>query len=75
VSDAELERGRQGAANDDVKFISQEGEWFLAGVLDGLPDGRHHSDLSASYQNTHHLFSSYASRKFLSTIQVIKIDG
>ncbi|KAI0345342.1 glutamine synthetase/guanido kinase [Trametopsis cervina] len=38
VSDSELKSGRQGAANDDVKFLSQEGEWFLAGVLDGLPD-------------------------------------
>lgn len=39
VSDSELKTGREGAANDDVKFLSQEGEWFLAGVLDGLPDG------------------------------------
>ncbi len=38
VSDSELKTGREGAANDDVKFLSQEGEWFLAGVLDGLPD-------------------------------------
>lgn len=39
VSDAELKTGRQGAANDETKFISQEAEWFLAGLLDGLPDG------------------------------------
>lgn len=38
VSDAELKTGRAGATNGEVKFISQEGEWFLAGVLDGLPD-------------------------------------
>jgi hypothetical protein len=39
VSDGEKESGRKGAANDDVKFMSQEGEWFLAGVLNGLADG------------------------------------
>lgn len=38
VSDEELKTGRQGAAYNDTKFISQEGEWFLAGILDGLPD-------------------------------------
>lgn len=38
VSEEELKMGRQGAANDDTKFISQEAEWFLAGILDGLPD-------------------------------------
>lgn len=38
VSDSELKDGRANAANADTKFISQEGEWFLAGVLDGLPD-------------------------------------
>lgn len=38
VSEEELKTGRQGAANDDTKFISQEAEWFLAGILDGLPD-------------------------------------
>ena len=32
--------GRPHAAFDDTKFMSQEGEWFLAGVLDGLADGR-----------------------------------
>ena len=40
VADSELKTGRQGAANDDVKFFSQEGEWFLAGLLEGLPDGK-----------------------------------
>ena len=39
VSDSELESGRVNAANDDTKFISQEAEWFLAGVLDGIADG------------------------------------
>ena len=39
VSDAELKTGRVSAANDATKFISQEAEWFLAGILDGLPDG------------------------------------
>ncbi|QRV99852.1 glutamine synthetase [Ceratobasidium sp. AG-Ba] len=38
LSDAEAKTGREGAANDDTKFMSQEGEWFLAGVLDGLQD-------------------------------------
>jgi glutamine synthetase len=39
VSDSEAKTGRQGAANDDVKCMSQEGEWFLGGVLEGLADG------------------------------------
>ncbi|KZT60465.1 glutamine synthetase/guanido kinase [Calocera cornea HHB12733] len=29
---------RKDATYPDTKFLSQEGEWFLAGVLDGLPD-------------------------------------
>lgn len=40
VSDSELQTGRVDAAYPDTKFLSQEGEWFLAGVLDGLPDSR-----------------------------------
>lgn len=32
--------GRQGAAFDDTKYLSQEAEWFLAGVLAGLSDGQ-----------------------------------
>jgi glutamine synthetase len=40
VSESEAKTGRQGAANDETKFISQEAEWFLAGVLDGLPDSK-----------------------------------
>ncbi|KAF8197521.1 hypothetical protein BJ912DRAFT_1020835 [Pholiota molesta] len=38
VSDAELKTGRANAANEDTKFISQEAEWFLAGILDGIAD-------------------------------------
>ncbi|TCD62179.1 hypothetical protein EIP91_007263 [Steccherinum ochraceum] len=38
VQDSELKTGRKGAAYEDTKFLSQEGEWFLAGVLHGLPD-------------------------------------
>ncbi|KZP12562.1 glutamine synthetase/guanido kinase [Athelia psychrophila] len=38
LSGEELKTGRSGAANDDTKFMSQEGEWFLAGVLDGIAD-------------------------------------
>ncbi|GAA5921321.1 hypothetical protein JCM3775_002990 [Rhodotorula graminis] len=34
----EVEKGREGAPYEDVKRISQVGEWFLAGILDGLPD-------------------------------------
>jgi glutamine synthetase len=39
LSDQEAKSGRPGAANDDVKYMSQEGEWFLGGVLEGLADG------------------------------------
>jgi glutamine synthetase len=39
VSDSELKTGRIGAAYNDTKFMSQEAEWFLAGVLDGIADG------------------------------------
>ena len=34
-------QGRADAAYPDTKFVSQEGEWFLAGVLDALPDSTH----------------------------------
>ena len=40
VSEEELKTGREGAVNEDTRFISQEAEWFLAGVLDGLPDSQ-----------------------------------
>jgi glutamine synthetase len=40
VSDEEAKgEGRANAAYPDTKYISQEAEWFLAGLLDGLPDG------------------------------------
>ncbi|KAF8334260.1 glutamine synthetase/guanido kinase [Cantharellus anzutake] len=29
--------GRKDARYEDVQFISQEGEWFISGLLDGLP--------------------------------------
>ncbi|TFK92309.1 glutamine synthetase/guanido kinase [Polyporus arcularius HHB13444] len=38
VSDSELKTGRANAQYEDTKFLSQEGEWFLAGILEGLPD-------------------------------------
>ncbi|WVN89641.1 uncharacterized protein L203_104871 [Cryptococcus depauperatus CBS 7841] len=39
VSDKEAANGgRANAAFEDVKYISQEGEWFLAGLLEGMPD-------------------------------------
>ncbi|EIW84954.1 glutamine synthetase guanido kinase [Coniophora puteana RWD-64-598 SS2] len=34
----ELRGGRAGAANDDTRYLSEKGEQFLAGVLEGLPD-------------------------------------
>lgn len=40
LSEAEVEAGgRKDAQYDETKFISQEAEWFLAGLLEGLPDG------------------------------------
>ncbi|KAJ7174009.1 hypothetical protein C8R43DRAFT_1057990 [Mycena crocata] len=38
VSDSELANGRADAAYEDTKFMSSEGEAFLAGVLDGIAD-------------------------------------
>jgi len=38
---SETGQGRQGAKYDDTKFISEVAEQFLAGVLDGLPDGEY----------------------------------
>jgi len=38
VQPEELEKGRTGAAYDELKYISQTAEYFLAGVLDGLTD-------------------------------------
>lgn len=34
----ESKEARKDAANADTRFLSQEGEWFLAGILHGLPD-------------------------------------
>ena len=39
VSGSEVKDGRVDAAYEDTKYLSQITEWFLAGVLDGLPDG------------------------------------
>lgn len=39
VSKEQLRAGRSGAANEDTRFISHQAEMFLAGLLDGLPDG------------------------------------
>lgn len=33
--------GRADAKWKDTKYISQEAEWFLAGILNGLPDSKH----------------------------------
>ena len=38
VSDEELKSGRADAAYDELKFISETAEYFLAGILDGLTD-------------------------------------
>jgi len=39
ISDADLQAGgRSDASYSDTKFLSQEGEWFLAGLLDGVAD-------------------------------------
>jgi len=32
--------GRKNAQFKDLKYMSQEAEWFLAGLLEGLPDGK-----------------------------------
>ena len=38
---SETDSGRGGAKYEDTKFISEAAEQFLAGILDGLPDGEH----------------------------------
>lgn len=40
IRDSDMKTGRQGAANDDTKFISSLAEQFLAGLLDGLTDSK-----------------------------------
>lgn len=55
VSDEELKSGgRKGAAYEDIKYLSQEAEWFLAGLLEGLPDGQYlQHDMSRPAQTVH----------------------
>ncbi|KAG1844422.1 hypothetical protein C8R48DRAFT_735715 [Suillus tomentosus] len=38
LSEADRDHGRANAAFEDTRYLSQLGEHFLAGVLDGLPD-------------------------------------
>ncbi|GLB34652.1 putative glutamine synthetase guanido kinase [Lyophyllum shimeji] len=38
VADADREHGRQDAQYEDTRHMSHEGEWFLAGILDGIAD-------------------------------------
>jgi glutamine synthetase len=38
ADDLQTQTGRADAAFEDSKWLSKEGEWFLAGVLDGLAD-------------------------------------
>ncbi len=39
VAESERKEGRSDAAFEDTKFVSQQAEWFLAGILDGIADG------------------------------------
>jgi glutamine synthetase len=32
--------GRKNSAFKDLNYVSQEAEWFLGGLLEGLPDGK-----------------------------------
>ena len=45
MPEAYQKNGRPSAKYEDTWFLSQEGEWFLAGVLDGLPDGASNSSI------------------------------
>ncbi|KAG6831974.1 hypothetical protein H0H93_013623, partial [Arthromyces matolae] len=38
VSEDERKDGRANAQYGDTRYLSQEGEWFLAGILDGIAD-------------------------------------
>jgi hypothetical protein len=40
IKTEELQGGREGAPYDELKYISQTAEYFLAGVLEGLTDGK-----------------------------------
>jgi glutamine synthetase len=39
IKSEEQQGGREGAPYDELKYISQTAEYFLAGVLEGLTDG------------------------------------
>jgi glutamine synthetase len=53
IKPEELNGGREGAAYDELKYISQTAEYFLAGVLHGLTDGKsiviHGDEVTLSY--------------------------
>lgn len=61
VSESEREAGRTNAAYKDTKFLSQEGEWFVAGVLDGIADGRYSSSFLVRSHFVHPQANSHAS--------------
>jgi glutamine synthetase len=39
VSDEDVKNGGRKDVEYELRYISKECEWFIAGVLDGLPDG------------------------------------
>ncbi|KNZ73775.1 Type-1 glutamine synthetase 2 [Termitomyces sp. J132] len=38
LAEGDSKEGRKDAQYDDTRYVSQEGEWFLAGILDGIAD-------------------------------------
>lgn len=44
--------GRKNAFHKDLAFVSQEAEWFLAGLIDGLPDSAWNGHVGTSTQLT-----------------------
>ncbi|WVF67973.1 hypothetical protein IAT40_002735 [Kwoniella sp. CBS 6097] len=38
TEEEEKNGGRKDAAFEDTRYLSKEGEWFLAGVIEGMPD-------------------------------------
>ena len=44
--------GRKNAFHKDLAFVSQEAEWFLAGLIDGLPDSASTGHVGSSTQLT-----------------------
>ncbi|KAG6817787.1 hypothetical protein H0H87_003195 [Tephrocybe sp. NHM501043] len=38
VAESQHKNGRKDSQYEDTRFMSQEGEWFLAGILDGIAD-------------------------------------